>query len=294
MRCKTGKVVFLASFLILTAFSGVSAAKTIYVPDDYAKIQWAVSNASTGDRIIVREGPYSENIFVHKSLTIKSENGSDNCVVYSSSKYDSVFEVRADYVNLIGFTVRNAAKGRAGIYTNADQCNISNNKCENNYYGIYLYRSNGNNITGNDCSSNRWDGIYLHGSNGNNIIGNDCSYNEEGIYLEHSNSNIITGNDFLSNGDDGVCFSHSNSNIITGNDCSYNNEKGIYLRDDSNRNNIYLNNFIDNAKNAASYKLSNKWNSAKKSHMFTMAKNTQTIWETIGAIIQAQIQIEME
>ncbi len=79
MRCKTGKVVFFASFLILTAFSGVSAAKT--VPDDYVKIQWAVSNASTGDTIIVRDGIYSESINANKQ-SIKSENGSENCIIY--------------------------------------------------------------------------------------------------------------------------------------------------------------------------------------------------------------------
>ena len=50
MMCE-GKFVFplFASFLILTAFASVSEAKTIYVPDDYARIQWAVDNASAGD-----------------------------------------------------------------------------------------------------------------------------------------------------------------------------------------------------------------------------------------------------
>jgi len=78
-----GKFVFpvFASFLILTAFASVSAAKTIYVPDDYAKIQWAVDSASDGDTIIVRDGNYYENVVVNKQLTIKSENGSANCIV---------------------------------------------------------------------------------------------------------------------------------------------------------------------------------------------------------------------
>ena len=74
MRCKTGKFVFLFfAFLVLTAFASVSEAKTIYVPDDYARIQWAVDNASAGDTIIVRDGIYSESINVNKQLSIKSE-----------------------------------------------------------------------------------------------------------------------------------------------------------------------------------------------------------------------------
>ena len=66
MRCGARKFVFLvfASFLILSALAGVSTARTIYVPEDYAKIQWAVDNASAGDTIIVRDGTYTENVDV--------------------------------------------------------------------------------------------------------------------------------------------------------------------------------------------------------------------------------------
>ena len=69
------------AFVLLCAFAGVASARTIYVPDDYEKIQWAVDNASVGDTIIVRDGTYYENVVVDKQLTIKSENGSDNCIV---------------------------------------------------------------------------------------------------------------------------------------------------------------------------------------------------------------------
>jgi len=46
-------------FIIVLALLGlcsVASAKTIYVPDDYARIQWAVDNATAGDTIIVRDG----------------------------------------------------------------------------------------------------------------------------------------------------------------------------------------------------------------------------------------------
>ena len=56
--------------VVLGAFAGagvsVASATTIYVPDDYAKIQWAVDNASAGDTIIVSEGTYTENVDVKK------------------------------------------------------------------------------------------------------------------------------------------------------------------------------------------------------------------------------------
>ena len=75
MRCEARKFVFLVfaflilnafAGLILSAFAGVSAARTIYVPEDYARIQWAVDNASAGDTIIVRDGIYTENVDVKK------------------------------------------------------------------------------------------------------------------------------------------------------------------------------------------------------------------------------------
>ena len=74
--------------------SNVSLSSTIiYVPDDYAKIQWAVDNVTDGDTIIVRDGTYTENMDVNKSLTIQSENGSETTVVQAVNPNDYVFEV---------------------------------------------------------------------------------------------------------------------------------------------------------------------------------------------------------
>ena len=82
--------------VLLVAFGGVSVASatTIYVPDDYAKIQWAVDNASAGDTIIVSEGTYTENVDVNvNDLAIKSENDSANCIVQAANSNKSVFFV---------------------------------------------------------------------------------------------------------------------------------------------------------------------------------------------------------
>jgi len=50
-----------------------SLPSTIYVPDDYAKIQWTVDNASAGYTTIVRDGTYYENLKIEylKSLNPK-------------------------------------------------------------------------------------------------------------------------------------------------------------------------------------------------------------------------------
>ena len=237
------KFVFLFfAFLVLTASAGVSAAKTIYVPDDYAKIRWAVDSASAGDTIIVRDGVHFENIDVNKQLTIRSENGSKNCIV-QSAKYDAVFHVTADYANIYGFTIKD---GKDGIYLdNVENCNIANNNISNNADdGIHLYNSSNNNITGNSISNNGDDGICLYDSSNNNITGNSISNNEDGIGLYSVSNNNITGND-ISNNENGIYLCVSSHNSITGNNIS-NNVDGIHLKEFSNNNNITGNSISNN------------------------------------------------
>ncbi|MHC4946170.1 MAG: right-handed parallel beta-helix repeat-containing protein [Planctomycetota bacterium] len=63
----------LVAVLCMPAFA---FSATIYVPDDYAKIQQAIDAAVDGDTIIVRPGTYVENInFVGKAITVQSEEG---------------------------------------------------------------------------------------------------------------------------------------------------------------------------------------------------------------------------
>lgn len=133
------------------SFELLPPPQVFYVPDNYSTIQEAVNAANAGDMIVVRDGTYNENINVNKRLTIKSENGSANCIVQAASSNDHIFDVRVDYVNINGFTVKGATADphyTAGIYLyRADYCNISNNNVSNNMYdGICLYDSSNNNI----------------------------------------------------------------------------------------------------------------------------------------------------
>ena len=102
-----GMVFLLIGILLVAALpSGVSKVEaspaTIYVPDSYPTIQAAVDTASPGDTIIVRDGTYTENVNVNKSLTIKSESVANSAIVQAAIPNDHVFEVTADYVNNTG------------------------------------------------------------------------------------------------------------------------------------------------------------------------------------------------
>jgi parallel beta-helix repeat protein len=213
-------VVLMPSAGAVSESDGNSSSATIYVPNSYPTIQAAVDAASPGDTIIVRDGEYRESINVDKRLTIKSENGSVNCIVEAEDRVYHVFEVTAGYVNISGFTTGAYYGGEGilyrteeGIYLDhADNCCISN-ICSNNDNGIYLRYSNNNSITNNICSNNYRDGIYLYGSENNSITNNICSNNHDpGIYLEYSENNSITNNNCSNNHDNGICLRYSENN----------------------------------------------------------------------------------
>ena len=186
-------------------------------------IQHAVDNATVGETICVKDGTYNENVDVNKRLTIRSENGTANCIVNASNSNDHVFHVTADYVNISGFTVQNATVGgKAGISLyRVEHCNISDNNASNNYYGIWLYDSSNNNtLTGNNASYNDEFGIWLRDSSNNNTLtGNNASYNDlKGIFLSlSSHYNNLTNNTATSNNKDGIFLEYSDHNRLIGN-----------------------------------------------------------------------------
>ena len=233
------------------AISIVVIEKAIYVPDDYSKIQSAIYSASDGDRIIVRDGIYYENISVDRGVIICSENGPDNCIV-SATDYH-VFSVYTDNVSISGLTMeREDWANYAGIYIgeNIKNSYIYNNICKNNGTGIYLANSaNSNKILNNTCSDTGV-GIYLSSQSNNNIIENNtCLNNSQGIILaSEAYNNVIKGNACLvensywyyyHSGNGIVLNSSADNNTIQNNSC-IGNSYGIFLNSASN--NIIINN----------------------------------------------------
>ena len=238
----------------LTLLGVVSAADIFVGPGEtYTTIQSAVNVSIPFDTIIVRDAIYTENVNVNvNNLTIRSENGSANCIVQAANSNDNVFEVIADYVNIDGFTITEATgDGKCGIcLSDVAHCNISNNNASNNLFGIYLYSSSNNTLTGNTANSNNYRGIRLDYSSNNTLTGNTASNNSnsDGIYLYSSSNNSFTDNT-VSNNDAGFyVYTSCNNNTLRDNTIS-NNDYGISL-DSSSNNNLIYNNYFDNPINA--------------------------------------------
>ncbi|RZN16333.1 MAG: hypothetical protein EF812_00180, partial [Methanosarcinales archaeon] len=267
------KISVFAFLFAVLAFINIGCASTdmIYVPESGNQtIQQAVDNATAGDTIVVRDSTYNENVNVNVAhLTIRSQNGTANCIVNASDSGDHVFNVTADYVNISEFTVTGATTGwsNAGIYLNGtDHCNISDNFASSNNCGIYLNSSSSNNLTSNTASSNNC-GIYLNSSSSNNLTSNTASSNNQiGIYLNSSSNNTFmsniasdnshgiylwysSNNTFMSNiasdNSHGIILSFSSNNNLTSNTINSNNNYGISMWSSSN-NILYHNNLINN------------------------------------------------
>jgi parallel beta-helix repeat protein len=163
-------------------------AATVTVPDDYPSIQWAIDNATEGDTIVVKDGVYVENIVVNKRLTIKSENGFDNCIVKAG--FGNVITITADYASITGFTFAGAGENEflfAGISINANHCRITDNLCLNNSVGIALYGANDNIIANNNITNNIF-GVRLYYSN-NNLVYLNNFINVNNVY-SYASSNL--------------------------------------------------------------------------------------------------------
>ena len=166
----------------------------------YQRIKDAVNNASPGYTIIVGDGEYTENIiWIDKSLTIRSENGSGTCIIKANNPYMDIFYVKADYVNISGFTIK-GAHNASGIHLFcADHCKISNNVFLDNLYGLRLFQSCGNVIVNNNYSGNI-NGIYAeYYSIHNLIVNNRFTNNRCGVTFRDSYNNIVCLNDFINN-----------------------------------------------------------------------------------------------
>ncbi len=232
------------------------APKTWYVDDsggaDFSSIQEAITAARAGDTIIVKDGNYTENITVDKSLTIESENGADKAIVQAAVTNADVFKVTAENVTIDGFTVSGATStGKSGISVSGS-CTVINNLTSGNSQGISIMGSN-NTVSNNTCTLSGRYGIYLFNATGNtvndNVISNNTESSGYALYLaDNADNNLVSGNISDSN-TYGIRVKAADSNTIINNTFS-NNTTGIEIATKPVGNVFYLNNFINNGTQA--------------------------------------------
>ncbi len=143
----------------------------------FSSIQSTIDDADTqnNDTITVKEGIYTQNIFVTKKLNIKAV--SSNVIIKPVTLSSNIFTIdsRGNGSTIQGFTIIGVTSGKAFNLNGAANCTITGNTILSNQYGIFLIRSNNITISGNTIKDN-WYGINPQYStatiNFNRITGN--------------------------------------------------------------------------------------------------------------------------
>jgi parallel beta-helix repeat protein len=175
-----------------------------------------------------------------------------------------IYNSSLNYINQNNFNFNGEHPSGYGMYLvdSADNNSILNNTCNSNgYFGIYLLRASGNQISDNYCL-NSYYGINLHYlDNNNSILNNNLSRNTIGIMIDRSSSNILAKNFIDSNDWLGMSIRDSIENIIQYNNIS-NNEDGIWINNyhySSYNNIVHHNNFIENLNQLYDDEGTNQW-----------------------------------
>lgn len=171
--------------------SGFDSFDVITVDDegdgDYLTIHDAVSNASSGDIILVYSGRYNETVSVNVSVVIRGVNqelgnGSDTGLPWVDGKGSGdVFDIGVDNVTLSGFRISGGdlPSFGAGVYVHSNGCTVKENDVFMNNYGVV--------VEGSDEES-----VY------NNVIqDNIIRDNKFGLDLFYSENTTVEGNHFV-------------------------------------------------------------------------------------------------
>lgn len=229
--------------------TGLVGGTTLYVggggPGNYTTIQAAVNAAISGDTVFVFAGVYAENVMVAKTLSLVGE-GRDTTII-DGRALDTTLLVRADWVNVTGFTLRNSAAGavKAGILLSGAQHArvVGNNVSENLGQGVFLQygvdRSGNSTIADNDVFRNEWDGIKVWTRD--NVIANNTAVANRymGINIGAPGYNRVLNNTVDSNRLQNL-YVTSRQNIISGNQVMRSANLGIYV--DTGTDNVVVRN----------------------------------------------------
>jgi parallel beta-helix repeat protein len=160
--------------IILILIIGMANAAKITVGPanaDYAKIQQAVDNATTGDVIEVHSGTYHENVYVFKPVALLGVDTGEGMPLVNADGAGSVITLASNGTTIKGFNVTDSGHcgcGNSGILVDSSDNSVIGNKIYRNKYGIYVkpgmvnntFLSNDlleNNITSFDNGGNHWD-----------------------------------------------------------------------------------------------------------------------------------------
>jgi nitrous oxidase accessory protein len=211
----------------LGALPSVAGAQELRVGagERHATIAAALAVAEPGTRIVVGPGTYAEApIEVTKRVELVGEGYP---VLDGEGKHE-IMVVTASNVTVRGFVFRGAgssfvADNAALRFEAVRGCVAADNRLEENFFGIYLARSDDCMVSGNDIAASgrreatSGNGIHLWNTNRITITDNRVRGHRDGIYLEYANETQIAGNLSEDNLRYGLHFMFSHDSRYVGN-----------------------------------------------------------------------------
>ena len=230
----------LSSAEIQDNYTSYAPVHNLNTDEYFTTIQSAIYDSDTvsGHTIYVTSGTYYEHVVINKAINLIGEDR-DNTIIDGGGSGNVIYSGYDD-LTIKEFTLQNGG----------NSAGHSNNCC------IELYSDN--NIICDNNIKNSYNGIHLFTSRYSTIRNNTVQSCYNGIHLESSKNNIINNNDVFDNELGFYVNDLSDSNIFSENTIFQNSNLGIYVYE-SNHNEFYHNNFIDNVKHVKDYHSSNSW-----------------------------------
>lgn len=217
---------FVGFLFCICAYSGILATSLhVGTSFPYTSIKAALAHANKSDSIFVHPGNYSEgNIVIDKEIKLIGIN----YPILDGGQKVELISVKASHVTVSGFKLINSAFGdmedfaAIKVYDRQD-VKISNNRLENNFFGIYL--SNSKNCTistnsilsGNPNQHSSGNGIHLWHCDHVLIENNHIRGHRDGIYFEFVTTTEIRNNISEENLRYGLHFMFSNDDVYQNN-----------------------------------------------------------------------------
>lgn len=210
---------FVGLMLLFSVHQAAATQITVSKDGEITSVQQGIDRAQPGDTVFVKEGRYVEyDIRIDKRVTLLGEKNA----IIDGDEQGFVVVVEADSSVIKDIQVHNSKAGfmddYAGIVVeDAHHVRIENVKLVNNFFGVYLAKSEGtvlknNHITASrDRETNSGNGIHLWYTKDVEIIDNYVRGHRDGLYFEFVEGAFIAGNESENNIRYGIHFMYSDN-----------------------------------------------------------------------------------
>ncbi|WP_158278608.1 nitrous oxide reductase family maturation protein NosD [Rhodohalobacter mucosus] len=200
----------------------MSAAQTAELPESENRLEALIQQADSGSTIRIGPGTYNvRELLIEKAVTIDGQNSA--VLDIGGEGYGLI--LKGENITLKNFEIKNSGSGfmddfAAILIEESNNILIQNLTLTNNFFGVFIAKSENVEVTGNTIISNAdrqttsGNGIHMWYSKDVEVHQNEITGHRDGIYLEFVEGGTMTGNRVYSNIRYGLHFMYSDH-------CSY-------------------------------------------------------------------------